>query len=289
MTGSIENKVRKAAKKEIRFYPVFMAVVLIFLYAPIFLLILWSFTTDTAMGSYGAFTSANYREFFKDDGLIRLLGNSALIALTASAAATVFGTFAAFGISRLRGRMQRTAMMITNIPMTNPDIVTGISLALLFAFIGRLLRVNKILGFGTLLIAHVTFNLPYVILSVLPKIRQLDPHIREAALDLGATPAKAFVRVTLPELMPAIISGFITAFTMSLDDFVISYFVSGSSFTTLPVEIYTYTKKPIPQKVYALFTILFVAVLVMMIVMNIIEARDERRRKPKLRHRDLNS
>ena len=161
--------------------------------------------------------------------------------------------------------------------MTNPDIVTGISLALLFAFVGRLLKTNNILGFTTLLIAHVTFNLPYVILSVLPKLRQLNPSINEAALDLGCTPVQSFFKAVLPEILPGIVTGAMMAFTMSLDDFVISYFVYGPAFRTLPVEIYT--KKPLPPKIYALFTVIFTAVLLVMIIMNIVQARDDRRRQ----------
>ena len=165
--------------------------------------------------------------------------------------------------------------------MTNPDIVTGVSLALLFAFTGTLLKINSILGFWTLLIAHVTFNLPYVILSVLPKLTQMDPDLEEAALDLGCTPFEAFFRVILHEILPGIVSGLMMAFTMSLDDFVISYFVTGSSFITLPVEIYNYTKKPIHPKIYALFTMMFLVILVLMVTMNLLQARDAGRKAKK--------
>jgi spermidine/putrescine transport system permease protein len=163
--------------------------------------------------------------------------------------------------------------------MTNPDIVTGVSMALLFAFVGVMLRINAVLGFWTLLIAHITFSLPYIILNVIPKLSQMDPDMEEAALDLGCTPRQAFFKVILPEITPGIISGALMAFTMSLDDFVISYFVTGSGFVTLPVEIYSYTKKPIHPKVYALFTLIFLAMLALMIVMNLLQARDNRRRK----------
>ena len=176
-------------------------------------------------------------------------------------------------------------MAVTNIPMTNPEIVTGVSLALLFAFVGRLLRLNDVLGFATLLIAHVTFNLPYVILSVLPKLRQMDPSLTDAALDLGCKPWQAFFKVTIHEIMPGIVSGAMMAFTMSLDDFVISYFVYGPSFVTLPVEIYNYTKKPLPPKIYALFTLLFFAILLLMVGMNLLQARDEKRQKARGRRR----
>jgi len=174
-------------------------------------------------------------------------------------------------------------MGMTNIPMTNPDIVTGVSLALMFAFTGAILRINSILGFTTLLIAHVTFNLPYVILNVMPKLHQMDPNLTEAALDLGCTPVKAFFKVTIHEIMPGIVAGALMSLTMSLDDFVISYFVTGSSFVTLPVEIYNYTKKPIHPKLYALFTLMFVVILALMIVMNIIQGRDRVQRRNRLK------
>ncbi|MDD7651404.1 MAG: ABC transporter permease subunit, partial [Firmicutes bacterium] len=157
-------------------------------------------------------------------------------------------------------------------------IVTGVSLSLLFVFMGVLLRNNTILGFWTLLIAHVTFNLPYVILNIMPKLSQMDPALQEAALDLGCTPFQAFRKVTIHEIMPGIISGAIMAFTMSLDDFVISYFVYGPSYVTLPVEIYNYTKKPLQPKIYALFALLFALILLMMVLMNLLQARSERKK-----------
>ena len=168
-------------------------------------------------------------------------------------------------------------MGVTNIPLTNPEIVTGVSLALLFAFVGTVMKINNILGFATLLIAHITFNLPYVILSVMPKLRQMDPNLREAALDLGCTPWQAFYKVVIHEITPGIVSGALMAFTMSLDDFVISYFVYGPRFVTLPVEIYNYTKKPLQPKIYALFTLLFAAILVVMVLMNLLQERDAKR------------
>ena len=166
---------------------------------------------------------------------------------------------------------------VTNIPLTNPEIVTGVSLALLFAFVGTMMKINNILGFATLLIAHITFNLPYVILSVMPKLQQMDPHLREAAMDLGCTPWQAFYKVVIHEITPGIVSGALMAFTMSLDDFVISYFVYGPRFVTLPVEIYNYTKKPLQPKIYALFTLLFAAILLVMVVMNLLQERDAKR------------
>ena len=185
---------------------------------------------------------------------------------------------AAVGLHNAKGRLRSAVMTLTNIPMTNPDIVTGVSLALLFAFVGTMMKRNNILGFGTLLIAHITFNLPYVILSVLPKLAQMDPDLEDAALDLGCTPAQAFFKVILHDIMPGVISGFMMAFTMSLDDFVISYFVTGSSFITLPVEIYNYTKKPIHPKIYALFTLMFLVILALMVIMNLLQGKDAERK-----------
>ena len=203
-----------------------------------------------------------------------------------AAIATVIGTTAAVGIHKLRSKWYRAVMnTVTDIPMTNPDIVTGVALALLFAFAGTILKTNSVLGFWTLLIAHITFNLPYVILNVMPKLQQMDKDLVEAALDLGCTPFQSFTKVVIHEIMPGIISGALMAFTMSLDDFVISYFVTGSSFITLPVEIYNYTKKPIQPKIYALFTLMFIVILVLMVVMNLLQAKSEKNRQQPRRAR----
>ena len=260
---------------------VFTALIFIFLYIPMVVLAVASFNTGNDIAVFKGFTFAQYGELFRDGDLLRLLGNSLIIAVLSSVLATILGTMAAVGLHSARGRLRRAVMTLTNIPMTNPDIVTGVSLALLFAFTGTLLKINSILGFWTLLIAHVTFNLPYVILSVLPKLTQMDPDLEEAALDLGCTPTEAFFRVILHEILPGIVSGLMMAFTMSLDDFVISYFVTGSSFITLPVEIYNYTKKPIHPKIYALFTMMFLVILVLMVTMNLLQARDAGRKAKK--------
>ena len=178
--------------------------------------------------------------------------------------------------------MRKAVMSLTNIPMTNPDIVTGISLSLLFVFVGtNLLHQRNSLTFWTLLIAHLTFNLPYVILNVMPKLHQMDPALQDAAMDLGCTPVQSFFKVTLHEIMPGVISGAIMAFTMSLDDFVISYFVTGLDFITLPVEIYNYTKKQLQPKIYAMFTMLFLLIFVLMVVMNLLQTRQDKRKLPR--------
>ena len=253
--------------------------VFIFLYIPMIVLAVASFNTGTDIASFKGFTLRQYANLFRDGTLLTLLRNSVIIALLATLISTIVGTMAAVGIHGMNGKLRSAVMTLTNIPMTNPDIVTGVALALLFAFTGTMLRINSILSFWTLLIAHITFNLPYVILSVMPKLGQLDPNLLDAALDLGCTPVQAFFKVIIHEIMPGILSGALMAFTMSLDDFVISYFVYGPSFVTLPVEIYNYTKKPLQPKIYALFTLLFLAILLVMVVMNLVQAGDERRRR----------
>ncbi len=257
---------------------IFTFLVFLFLYVPMIVLVAASFNQGSDVAAFKGFTFAQYGELFRDSFLLALLRNSLLIAVLSSLIATFLGTIAAVGIHHMRSRMRKLVLTVTNIPMTNPDIVTGVSLALLFAFLGTALKINSILGFWTLLTAHITFNLPYVILSVMPKLAQMDPDLAEAAQDLGCTPFQAFHKVILHEIMPGVVSGALMAFTMSLDDFVISYFVTGSSFVTLPVEIYNYTKKPIQPKIYALFTLIFAAILLLMVVMNLLQAKDVKSR-----------
>lgn len=261
-----------------RLNKVYTTLIFLFLYLPMVVLIVASFNTGKDITDFEGFTLSRYTELFQDRTLIPLLLNSLKVALLSTLIATVLGTAAAIGIRQMRPRLRSVIMTVTNIPMTNPDIVTGVSLSLLFTFIGALLRHDEVLGFGTLLIAHVTFNLPYVILNVMPKLNQMNPALREAALDLGCTPVQAFFKVTIHEIMPGIISGAIMAFTMSLDDFVISYFVYGPSFVTLPVEIYNYTKKPLQPKIYALFTLLFGLIFLLMVLMNVLQAKGEKRK-----------
>ena len=256
------------------------ALILIFLYIPMAVLIVASFNTGTDITEFEGFTLQQYVRLFQDDKLLGLLGNSLLISVLASGIATVFGTLAAVGINSLNPKLRKLVMSLTDIPMTNPDIVTGISLSLLFVFVGTtMLGQKESLTFWTLLIAHITFNLPYVILNVMPKLKQMDASLTDAAMDLGCTPVQAFFKVTLHEIMPGVISGAIMAFTMSLDDFVISYFVTGNSFITLPVEIYSYVKKPVAPKVYALFTLLFLLIFVLMAAMNLMQLRADQKRK----------
>lgn len=254
--------------------------IFIFLYIPMVVLIAASFNTGKNITHFDGFTLQQYVKLFRDDGLLELLRNSLIVSVLASLIATAFGTVAAIGINGLNPRLRKAAMSLTNIPMTNPDIVTGVSLSLLFVFVGtKLLGQRNSLTFWTLLIAHVTFNLPYVILNIMPKLKQMDESLTDAALDLGCTHIQAFFKVTIHEIMPGIISGAIMAFTMSLDDFVISYFVTGLDFVTLPVEIYTYTKKPIQPKIYAMFTLLFLLIFVLMVISNVIQLMGDKKRQ----------
>ena len=256
---------------------IFTILMFSFLYLPMVVLIVASFNTGKNISHFEGFTLQQYVRLFQDDTLLGLLGNSVLISILASLIATVFGTFSAMGIHNLRPKLRNVVMSLTNIPMTNPDIVTGVSLSLLFVFVGsNMLGQKESLNFWTLLIAHVTFSLPYVILNVMPKLQQMDSSLTDAAMDLGCTPIQAFFKVILPEIMPGIVAGGIMAFTMSLDDFVISYFVTGPDFITLPVEIYSYTRKPIQPKIYAMFTLLFGLIFILMLTMNLLQIQADK-------------
>ena len=203
------------------------------------------------------------------------LKNTLILAVSSAIISTVIGTAAALGLDRMRSKFLRGAVMsVTNVPMMNPDIVTGISMMLLYVFVGTMLGSSEKLNFWTLLIAHVTFNLPYVILNVTPKFTQMDKHLPEAALDLGCTPAQSFFKVELPCIMPGVVTGFIMAFTLSLDDFVISYFCSGSDFQTLPILIYSMTKKEVKPDIYALSTLMIIAILALLILSNLSDDKD---------------
>ena len=230
-----------------RFNKIFTVVVLLFLYIPMIVLAVGSFNSGMDIAVFKDFTLDNYRELFSDGVLLPLLLNSVIVAVIASVIATVLGTAAAIGINSMSPKLRKLSMSITNIPMTNPEIVTGVSLALLFAFVGTLLKINNILGFATLLIAHVTFCLPYVILSVMPKLHQMDPNLNEAAQDLGCTPVQAFFKVVIHEITPGIISGALMSFTMSLDDFVISYRLRTQVRDAARRDLQLHQKAPAPQ------------------------------------------
>lgn len=249
----------------------YMALVLMFLYVPIFVMIVFSFNTTKSRSVLSGFTLDWYAKLFQNELIMKSLGNTIIIAVCASIISTILGTMAAIGISRM-GKFSKAAVInITNIPIINPEIVTGVSLMLLFVFFKA--RMNLEFGFGTLLIAHITFDVPYVILNVLPKFRQMQPNIYEAAQDLGCGPVRAFFKVIIPEIMPGIISGFLMAFTFSLDDFVISYFTSGPTSQTLPITIYSMTRRKVSPEINALSTIIFVVVVIVLVVKNILERR----------------
>lgn len=258
------------------FMKLYVALVVIFLYAPIAVLIVLSFNASKSRAKWGGFTTDWYTRLFSNAGIMDAFKNTIIIALISAVVATILGTAASIGMNRMK-RLPRTVMLgITNIPMLNADIVTGISLMLLFiAFkIG--------LGFKAVLISHITFNIPYVLLSVMPKLRQTSRARYEAALDLGAKPAYAFFKVVLPDIMPGVISGFILAFTMSIDDFIITYFTRGTQVDTLSTKIYSEVRKGIKPEMYALSTLLFVTVLVLLVIVNRRNAYLEEKQKKKI-------
>jgi len=242
---------------------IYVALIFIFLYAPIATLIILSFNASKTRAKWGGFTVNWYISLLQDETILDALGTTLLIAFLSALIASIIGTAASIAISGMKRRSRTILMGITNIPMLNADIVTGISLMLLFISLGLKF------GFGTILLSHITFNIPYVILSVLPRMKQLNPSVYEAALDLGASPMTAFFKVTLPDLMPGILSGFLMAFTMSLDDFIITHFTKGSGINTLSTKIYTEVRKGIRPEMYALSTIIFVTVLILLFLINI--------------------
>ena len=249
---------------------IYTALIMLFLFAPIAILLVFSFNESKSLSVFSGFSLYWYKELLRDSETLNAVKNTLLLACCASAISTVMGTAAAVGMNRLRNRYIRAVMdTATNIPMINPEIITGISLMLMFVFVGRLFGAATSLSFWTMLIAHVTFCLPYVILQVLPKLQQMDKSLPEAAMDLGCTPLRAFLKVEIPEILPGIVTGMIMAFTLSLDDFVISYFTTGNGFQTLPIRIYNMTKKTVTPKMYALATIIFFVILALLLLSNL--------------------
>ena len=240
--------------------------VFLFLYLPIAVLIVFSFNDSKSRTVWSGFSLHWYEELFHDEEILSAFSTTITVSVLAAVIATVLGTAAAIGFHSMKRKPRHLLMTINNIPMTNADIITGVSLMLLFVFTGNLLGFS--LGFGTLLVAHITFNIPYVVLAVLPKLRQLNPNLGEAAMDLGAPPWQAFWKVLMPELRPGILNGLLIAFTLSIDDFVISYFTAGSEVATLAMQIYAMTRKRISPEVNALSTILFVTVLTLLLIVN---------------------
>ena len=273
----------------------------IFLYAPIFLLIVFSFNAGNSNTVWKGFSLEWYGKLLHNRIIMQSVYTTLLVSLLATAIATVAGTFAAIGFYAMRRKVRDPLMTVNNIPMMNADIVTGVSLCLFFVAFFNLwgsfatwlnsvqsliiLPTRLTLGFGTLLIAHIGFNIPYVILSVGPKLRQMDKNLVDAAMDLGCTWMQAFWKVILPEIKPGIVSGALTAFTMSIDDFVISYFTAGSSASTLAMTIYGMTKRRVSPQINAISTLLFLTVLILLTIINIREARQEKAREKKLNRR----
>ena len=259
---------------------IYTALIMVFLFAPMVILLVFSFNEAKSLSVFSGFSLKWYRELFRDEETLKAVVNTLVLAVLASFIATVMGTAAAVGMNKLRNKVLRTAMdSVTNIPMINPDIITGISLMLMFVFVGRLFGAATSLNFATMLLAHITFCLPYVILQVLPKLQQMDKALPEAAMDLGCTPLRAFFKAELPEIMPGVITGMIMAFTLSLDDFVISYFTSGNGFQTLPIRIYNMTKKTVTPKMYALATIIFFVILTLLLISNLYDEETVQKRR----------
>ena len=241
---------------------IYLALIFILLYAPIVTLVVLSFNQSKTRAKWGGFTLKWYKELFQNEQIMSAFYTTLIIAFVSAAIATIIGTAAAIAIQGMKQKWKTMYMGLTNIPMMNAEIVMGVSLMLLF------IAFHMTLGFGTILIAHITFNIPYVILSVSPKLKQTNRYTYEAAMDLGASPVKAFFKVVFPDIVPGVLSGFMLAFTMSLDDFVITHFTKGPGIDTLSTKIYTEVRKGIKPEIYALSTIMFVTVLVLLILVN---------------------
>ena len=256
----------------------YITLILLFLYAPVAVMVVFSFNSGGSVWVFEGFSFDWYKSIVFNSTMLEALKRTLIIAVLSSLISTVLGTAAAVGIMDIRSRLaKRLVMTVTNIPMMNADIVTGVSLMLLFVFVGKLFGLTESLGFVTVLSAHITFNLPYVILSVLPRLKATDKNLQVAALDLGCTPLQAFFKVVIPSISTGIFTGLIMAFTLSLDDFVISYFTCGH-YQTMPIVIYNMTKKTVTPDVYALSTIIFISVFVLLILYNTVQTKSEQRR-----------
>lgn len=261
--------VRNAAKR------IYLILILIFLYAPILTLVVLSFNSSKSRAKWGGFTLHWYKELFQNEDILNALYTTLILAFLSAFIAVIIGTMASIAMNAMKKTPRMVLTAVTNIPMLNADIVTGISLMLLFIGINTVLRINFELGFTTMLLSHITFNIPYVILSVMPKLKQTNKSTYEAALDLGATPLYAFWKVILPDIFPGILSGFLLAFTMSLDDFIITHFTKGPGVDTLSTMIYAEVRKGIKPEMYALSTLMFVAVIILLVLINRKPSRKE--------------
>lgn len=254
------------------FRGLFLFLVFAFLYAPIIVLIVYSFNSGTTRGSFEGFSFIWYKNLFNDSQIMEALVNTLTIAILSAVISTIIGTFTAYGIHHLSKKMKSLMLNVNYLPVLNPDIVTGISLLILYVFMGFTL------GYSTLLLSHIIFNIPYVIISVLPKFKQFNNSIYEAAIDLGANPFKAFMKVVLPEILPGIISGFLIAVTLSIDDFVISFFTTGSGVSNLSISIFSMARKGIKPEINALSSLMFISIFILILVINFISGeKDEKK------------
>jgi spermidine/putrescine transport system permease protein len=270
------------------FAKTYIGFIMAFLYLPILVLIAYSFNASKSRSYFTGFTLNWYTQLFTNELIIQSLLNTLLVALISSVIATIIGTAAAIGISNMNKWVRATVMNFTYMPIINPEIVTGVSMMLLFGafrnffvWLGENAGVSIPFEFGyiTLILAHITFNIPYVILNVMPKLRQMDKNVYEAALDLGCNQWQAFTKVVVPDIMPGITAGFLTSVTMSLDDFIISYFVSGPTSQTLPITIFSMTRRKVSPEINALSTIIFVIVLAVLIIVNVNNASKEKKQR----------
>ncbi len=255
-----------------RLSKVYFWLVMVFLYMPIFVLIFFSFNESKSRSNFTGFTFDWYRKLFSNRVILDSLKTTLIIAAVSTIIAVIIGTAAAIGINAMNKWLRGVVMNVTYLPVINPEIVTGVSLMLLFVFLRDKIGIPIDFGYPTLILAHITFNVPYVILNVLPKLRQMDRFVYEAALDLGCTPFRAFWKVTLPEIMPGVMSGLLMSFTYSLDDFIISYFNAGPTAQTLPITIYSMTRRKVSPEINALSTIIFAVVILVLVIYNIVDS-----------------
>jgi spermidine/putrescine transport system permease protein len=254
---------------------IYMLLMFVFLYSPVAVLIIFSFNKAKSRAVWGGFTLNWYRKLMQNEDILHALQVTLIVALLSALISTLIATVTCIGMNAMRRRLRNTIMTVTYIPNISPDLVTGISLMLLFFFIGMKT------GFATLLLAHIAFNIPYAILSISPKLKQLDKNLFEAALDLGCRPSQAITRVILPEIMPGIITALILTFTLSIDDFVISYFTAGNQISTLAITIYSMARKSVNPQINALSTLLFISVLALLLIVNSRTGRDRKNKKQK--------
>lgn len=261
-----------------RLNSIYLALVFLFLYAPIVVLIVFSFNSARSRSVWGGFTLDWYAKLFQNGDILSALRTTLILAVLSSVIATAAAVVSSIGIYAMPGKLRRSIMNLTNIPNITPDLVTGISLMLLFYFM------NIESGFGTLLAAHIAFNIPYAILSIMPKLRQLDINLFEAAQDLGCTPHQAILKVIIPEIKPGILTALILTFTLSIDDFVISYFTAGNQVTTLALTIYSMARKSVNPQINALSTLMFLSVLILLLIVNIRSTRLNRAKQSSIKN-----